>query len=178
MKILLHACCAPCLIYPFQKLQEKGIEADVFFYNPNIHPEEEFEKRKTALEDLRKTTSIKVIYPPYDPKEYYSAVHEEPRPARCHLCWALRLKKTAQAAKEFKYDGFSSTLLVSPHQDHEALRSIGEDVAKEAGVPFYYEDFRPGYPKAREKAKILGIYRQKYCGCIFSLPPDYPADRI
>jgi hypothetical protein len=87
---------------------------------------------------------------------------------RCSLCWTLRLKKTAKLAKERGFESFSTTLLVSPYQDQELLKKIGNEIAKEEGIEFYYEDFRPGFKKAHEEARIKGIYCQKYCGCIYS----------
>lgn len=167
MKILLHACCAPCLIYPLERLLENGSSVAAFFYNPNIHPFQEYKSRKQAIEDLK--FDLEVDYPDYGPQEFFQAVNgKEFARDRCRICWRLRLKKTAQAAKDKGYTHFTTTLLVSPYQDHEALKKIGTDIAREEGVEFYYEDFRPGFRKAHDQAKAKGIYCQKYCGCIYS----------
>jgi len=169
MKLLLHTCCAPCLIYPLERLKEKGFEVTGFFYNPNIHPVGEHQNRKQAVEDFSKGASVDVVYSEYQPSEFFQAVNlKEAKPQRCSICWSLRLQKTAQAAKEKGFDSFSTTLLVSPYQDQESLKKIGNDISKEAGVSFYYEDFRTGFKKAHDLAKTQGIYCQKYCGCIYS----------
>ncbi|MCM8770514.1 MAG: epoxyqueuosine reductase QueH [Candidatus Omnitrophica bacterium] len=165
MTILLHTCCAPCLIYPWERLKEEGFNITGFFYNPNIHPFSEYKNRRQAVESLK----AEVIYPEYLPQEFFQVINQrETNPARCALCWALRLRRTAQQAKEGGFKYFSTTLLVSPYQDHNLLKKIGEDVAKEVGIEFYYEDFRPGFRQAHNRAKEQGIYCQKYCGCIYS----------
>jgi len=169
MKLLLHTCCAPCLIYPLERLKEKGFTVTGFFYNPNIHPIEEHKNRKQAVEDFSKSASVDVIYTEYEPLEFFHAVNlKEAKPQRCSICWSLRLQKTAGFAKEKGFDSFSTTLLVSPYQDQESLKKIGNDISKEAGINFYYEDFRTGFKKAHDLAKTQGIYCQKYCGCIYS----------
>lgn len=170
MKILLHTCCAPCLIYPLEQLGNKDFEVGGFFYNPNIHPFGEYKNRKQAVIDFNNRISkINFTYSQYLPEEYFRATNlREASPGRCFLCWRLRLEKTAQTAKEKGFDSFSTTLLVSPYQNQELLKKIGEDVAKDEGVEFYYEDFRPGFRKAHDLAKSFGLYSQKYCGCIYS----------
>ncbi|MCX5706728.1 MAG: epoxyqueuosine reductase QueH [Candidatus Omnitrophica bacterium] len=169
MKLLLHICCAPCLIYPLKSLKSKGLEVGGYFYNPNIHPLIEYNNRKQAVEELNKNTNIELIYPKYRPEEFFREVNlKEDNPGRCALCWRLRLKKTAQEAEEKGYKYFSTTLLVSPYQDQELLKEIGDSVAQEVGVEFYYEDFRPGFRKAHDEARAKGIYCQRYCGCLYS----------
>ncbi|MCM8779572.1 MAG: epoxyqueuosine reductase QueH [Candidatus Omnitrophica bacterium] len=164
-KLLLHTCCAPCLIYPLERLKAKGFSVTGFFYNPNIHPFSEYKNRKQALESLNED----VVYPEYLPQEFFREINgKEVNPGRCFLCWQLRLKKTAKEARQKGFQGFSTTLLVSPYQDQEALKDIGNKAAKDEGVEFYYEDFRPGFRQAHNKAKEQGIYCQKYCGCIYS----------
>lgn len=168
-KLLLHTCCAPCLIFPLEKLRQEGFSVRGFFYNPNVHPFSEYKNRQQAVEDFSKTAELDVFYPEYSPQEFFQAVNlQETLPKRCFLCWRLRLDKTARAAKEKGCSHFSTTLLVSPYQDQELLKKIGQDIAKEVGtVEFYYEDFRPGFKKAHDEAKSKGIYCQKYCGCIY-----------
>jgi predicted adenine nucleotide alpha hydrolase (AANH) superfamily ATPase len=169
MKILLHTCCAPCLIWPLEALKAKGLQLSGFFYNPNIAPFSEYAQRRQAVVDLAKTAHIEVFYPEYLPEEFQEAIKgNDTKPGRCLICWSLRLQKTALTAKEKGFDSFSTTLLVSPHQDHEALKKSGQDAAAVAGIEFYYEDFRPGYKKAHDQARQQGIYCQKYCGCSFS----------
>lgn len=168
MKLLLHTCCAPCGIYPLERLREKEFTVTGFFYNPNIHPFSEYKNRLEAVADFSQRNNFEVIYPEYSPKEYFEVINfKEEKPERCSLCWALRLRKTARFARENGFTHFSTTLLVSPYQEQELLKKIGDDV-REEGIEFYYEDFRPGFRKAHEKARAQGIYCQKYCGCIYS----------
>lgn len=171
MRLLLHICCAPCLIYPYERLREKGFEVTGFFYNPNIHPFSEYNNRRQALVGFAdKYSKLEIIYPEYLPQEYFRAVNlKKESPGRCAICWSLRLRKTAEYAKENGFNSFSTTLLVSPYQDQDLLKTIGDAVAKQEAIEFYYEDFRPGFRQAHNQAKAGGIYRQKYCGCIYSL---------
>ncbi|OGX15347.1 MAG: hypothetical protein A2166_04400 [Omnitrophica WOR_2 bacterium RBG_13_41_10] len=168
-KVLLHTCCAPCLIYPLEQLKEKGFRVTGLFYNPNIHPFSEYKNRKEAVEDFSKAGNIEIIYPEYKPEEFFQAVNsKEASLDRCNICWSQRLEKTASLAKEKGFDFFSTTLLVSPYQDQELLKKIGTDISQETQVSFYYEDFRVGFKKAHDEAKAKGIYCQRYCGCIYS----------
>jgi predicted adenine nucleotide alpha hydrolase (AANH) superfamily ATPase len=179
MKLLLHICCAPCLIYPLERLRQNDFEVTGFFYNPNIHPFPEYKNRRQAVKDYAKKLSIEIIYPEYLPQELFRTVNmRENKPERCPLCWSLRLKKTAQVAIEKGCNYFSTTLLVSPYQDQELLKKVGNELAKETGISFYYEDFRPGFRKAHIKAKQEGIYCQKYCGCIYSEIERYGKSQI
>jgi len=167
MKLLIHICCAPCLIYPLESLRQKGFKVSGLFYNPNIHPFREYAERKKALIAL--DPGIEVVYPEYLPQEFFREINLKEDPSlRCPACWRLRLKKAARAAKENGFEYFTTTLLVSPYQEHQALRRIGREVAKEEGTEFYYADFRAGFRKAHEEAKVKGIYTQGYCGCIYS----------
>lgn len=167
MKLLLHTCCAPCLIYPLEKLFLEGFKVTGFFYNPNIHPFAEYLRRKEALALL--APAAEIIYPAYAPGEFFRAVNlQEAGLERCKICWRLRLKQTAQAAKQAGCDYFTTTLLVSPYQDQELLKKIGNEAGSEEGIEFYYADFRPGFRSAHNEARAKGIYCQKYCGCIYS----------
>jgi len=169
MKILLHTCCAPCLIHPLEVLRAKGHEVAGFFYNPNIHPLAEYTNRRSAVESYGRDGLVEIMYPEYKPQEYFQAVNgRETSPGRCEICWGMRLTKTARAAKEKGFGAFTTTLLVSPYQDQEALKRIASGVAGQEDFEFYYEDFRPGFRKAHTDAKARGIYCQKYCGCIYS----------
>lgn len=170
MKLLLHTCCAPCLIYPLEQLREKGFTVEGLFYNPNIQPFAEYKNRKQAIVDfVNKTANLEITYLEYLPQEYFRSVNlKEASNERCPLCWELRLKKTATVAKENGFDAFSTTLLVSPYQNQELLKEIGKDIACDLQIEFYYEDFRRGFRKAHDLARSYGIYIQKYCGCIYS----------
>jgi len=152
-----------------EKLIKDKHEVKGFFYNPNIYPLLEYQRRRKALVNYSSTAKIEIIYLEYIQSEFLSAIRENKnKPQRCSLCWSLRLKKTAQFAKRNGFSGFSTTLLVSPYQDQELLKEIGDKIAKEEGIHFYYEDFRPGFRKAHDAAKARGIYCQNYCGCMYS----------
>jgi len=169
MNVLLHICCAPCEIYPVDASRKSGHTVAGFFYNPNIHPGPEYLKRKAEVEKYSKAVSLNVNYGDYDLMEYFRyIVDNEDQKLRCPACWWLRMKKTAQFARENGFDAFTTTLLGSPYQDHEVLKSICGDVAKESGIKFYYEDFRTGFKAAHDKARKSGMYCQNYCGCLFS----------
>ena len=169
MNILLHICCAPCAIFPVEDLRGEGHTLAGFFYNPNIHPYSEYLKRKAEVEKYAKAIGLNVVYGDYDLENYFHhIVYNEDTQNRCPVCWWLRLERSAEFAKENGFDAFTTTLLGSPHQDQDTIKSIGEDIAKRIGVTFYYRDFRAGFKKAHEFAKAKGIYCQNYCGCVFS----------
>jgi predicted adenine nucleotide alpha hydrolase (AANH) superfamily ATPase len=173
MKMLLHTCCGPCSIYPIEYLKEKGMEIQGYFYNPNIHPYTEYVKRRDTLLEYAAGIGIPVICEEDYPMEEFirKVVHRESE--RCRECYAMRLEETAKAAKGGGFDSFTTTLLVSPYQKHELIRTIGEEYGQKYGVPFYYVDFRPGYRKATARSRELGMYRQKFCGCIYSEKERY-----
>lgn len=173
MRVLIHICCANCLIYPLKVLQGEGYEVMGFFYNPNIHPYQEYQRRRGAVKEYEEKARFKVIYrDDYDLEEFLRGVvfreHE-----RCRFCHRLRLEATAHAAKHGKFDAFTSTLLHSRHQNHELIREIGEAVGTQQGVQFLYRDFRNGWHEGIEASKTLGLYRQNYCGCIYSEKERY-----
>ncbi|MCX5697364.1 MAG: epoxyqueuosine reductase QueH [Candidatus Omnitrophica bacterium] len=169
MKLLLHTCCAPCLIYPLEQLRKKDFYVEGLFYNPNIHPFAEYKARRAAVENIAKDMALEVTYPEYTPSAFFREVNlKEVNPGRCAICWGMRLKTTARAAKARGLDAFTTTLLVSPYQDIELLKEIGLKAGQEEGIEFYYEDFRPGFRSAHDQARAKGIYCQKYCGCLYS----------
>ncbi len=168
--LLLHICCGPCALYPLHFLKEKAIPVKGFFYNPNIHPYQEFRLRMEALERVISIDGLEVIWD----KNYGLITFLEEvffireKPKRCERCYYLRLKKTAELAVNLKAQAFSTTLLYSPFQMHHLIKEIGEELSVKYKVPFYYEDWRVGYQEGKKRAIDLEIYRQKYCGCIFS----------
>ena len=170
MKLLLHICCGPCALHPIKELLDKKFDKVTgFFYNPNIHPPSEYKRRKDALSEAASKIEFEVIIPDYKMEEYFRKIlSKEGSSERCQLCWELRLSKTASFAKANGFDAFTTTLLISPYQDHEKVKKIGEETASENGVQFYYQDFRPGFRDGQEQAKKENLYRQKYCGCVFS----------
>jgi epoxyqueuosine reductase len=170
MKLLLHICCAPCALYPVKQLTGGSFEKVAgFYYNPNIHPASEYKRRRDALADVEKSLNIEVVYPSYNMEEYFrKIILKEVSAERCGICWESRLSETARFAKKNGFDAFSTTLLISPYQDHGMLKTIGKKTEEETGVEFFYQDFRKGFRESQEEAKKRGIYRQKYCGCVFS----------
>jgi predicted adenine nucleotide alpha hydrolase (AANH) superfamily ATPase len=144
-----------------------------FFYNPNIHPYQEYQRRLEALKEYEKRSGVQVIYrDEYSLEDFLRGVtfREE---ERCRFCYHLRLDATAKVAKRGKFDAFTSTLLHSKHQDHQLICEIGQAVGKREGVQFLYRDFREGWGEALEESKALGLYRQNYCGCIYSEKERY-----
>jgi epoxyqueuosine reductase len=173
MNILLHICCGPCLIYPFRRLKNQGFKIRGFYYNPNIYPSEEYTRRQEALEFLNKDLQLNIEYPKYRQSDFCQEVSsKENTLQRCAICWSLRLRKTAQQAKADGCAAFSTTLLVSPYQNHGLLKQVGHQIGQETGIDFYYEDFRPGFKQAQIEARHKGIYQQKYCGCRYSIRPE------
>ena len=173
MEILIHVCCGPCLTYPLKRLTQKGQLLTGFWYNPNIHPFTEYQNRLESAKYLEWYKIFPMIYEnSYDLERYLKEIllHLEDR---CRYCYQMRLERTAQVAKEKGFEAFSTTLLVSPTQKHGLIYEIGENLAKEYEIKFFYEDLRPGYYEGKNMAKELNLYRQKYCGCIFSEKERY-----
>jgi four helix bundle protein len=149
-------------------MKEKGDEAVGYFFNPNIHPFQEYQKRLDALKQYSERVGLKVIYrDEYLLEEFLKNVSHRVE-ERCQYCYSVRLETTACEAKKQSFDGFSTTLLQSTHQNHALIKETGERLAREMGIPFYYEDFRQGWRKGMEVSKAMGLYRQQYCGCIYS----------
>jgi predicted adenine nucleotide alpha hydrolase (AANH) superfamily ATPase len=168
MKILLHICCANCTIYPLERMEKKGDAVVGYFFNTNINPYQEYKKRLEALKKYSEKVGLKVIYrDEYLLEEFLRNVSHRVD-ERCSYCYSVRLEATAREAKKSAFNGFSTTLLQSTHQDHALIKETGERVAKEIGIPFYYEDFRHGWKRGVEVSKAMGLYRQQYCGCIYS----------
>jgi hypothetical protein len=168
MKIILHTCCAPCTIYPLTALRNEGFDVRGFFFRNNIHPYTECLKRQETLESYSKSMSLDVIYQQgYDLEGFLRNVAFR-EADRCTYCYHERLQSTALIAKRGKFDYFTSTLLYSKHQKHDLIKSIGESIGESVGVPFFYRDFRKGWKEGIEASKRIGMYRQQYCGCIYS----------
>jgi epoxyqueuosine reductase len=155
------------LIYPAESMRADGHEIDAFYYNPNIHPLAEYERRRAAALEYCGNENIHLVSGPYDIDDYFRVV-VSPDIERCSLCYRVRLAAAARAAAAGGFDAFTTTLLVSPYQQHELLLGIGRQEAAKAGVEFYYQDWRPGFREGRAKARSLGLYSQKYCGCVYS----------
>lgn len=191
MRILMHMCCAPCSCYPLKKLRAEGFEPTGFFFNPNIHPYQEWRKRLGAARDfaekvkmdlqvvnhyglrefLTRTAAVVEGIDGVDTVNFSDGYHN-----RCKICYAWRLGETAKFAAENNFDAFTSTLFYSIHQNHDLMKKIAETFEKSFGVKFFYEDFRAGWQEGIVISLELGLYRQNYCGCIFSEEERFSKD--
>lgn len=166
-KLLLHTCCAPCHTVVSAFLEEQGFAVSTIFYNPNIHPFEEYQRRYETLSEYLFRAGQEFLVPfPYNPLEYFEVIKEPEN--RCSLCYRLRLLKVAQWGKEHGFLFFSTTLTVSPYQDVEQILKKGEEIGREIGISFVGFDLRDKFPESVQKAREMKLYRQNYCGCIFS----------
>ncbi|HHW31673.1 MAG TPA: epoxyqueuosine reductase QueH [Clostridiaceae bacterium] len=167
MKLLLHICCGPCAVYPVDVLQKENIDFEGVFFNPNIHPIEEFIKRRDNAKILSDIKNFPItVSDQFQETDWlgFTGTSEE----RCNMCYSLRLERVARMAKEKGFDAFTTTLLVSPYQKHELIKELGEKMGTTYGIDFYYRDLREGFRQGQQQARELGLYRQKYCGCIIS----------
>lgn len=175
--LLLHSCCAPCSSYVLETLSPH-FTITVFYYNPNIYPDEEYEHRvreqEEFIEKLPAAHPISFLAGPFEKERFYEIARgKEDLPEggeRCFACYKLRLSETAKRAKEGGFDYFTTTLSISPLKNAAKLNEIGEALAAECGVPYLTSDFKKknGYLRSCELSKEYGIYRQDYCGCLFS----------
>ena len=173
MTVLLHICCGPCTVYPLEIMKGEGIKVRGYFYNPNIHPYREFRKRLEAVEQLASREDLPVDYHrDYGLRDYLRKVvfNED---SRCGLCYDMRLNEVVEQAKKTGADAFSTTLLYSRYQNHELIKRKAEELAEQHNIPFYYADFRAGWQQGIEVSKEMGLYRQSYCGCIYSEQERY-----
>ena len=168
MKILLHICCAPCAIYPLKILREGGSEVFGLFYNPNIHPYSEYKRRLDTLNEYAGDIDLRLITSDDYPMEDFLRNVAFREQERCRYCYHSRLSYTAHVAKKGKFDAFTSTLLYSKFQDRNLIIQLGKSLAKERGIPFLDKDFSDGWKEGIDTSKELGMYRQQYCGCIYS----------
>lgn len=199
MKLLFHVCCAPCSIMCIEALRGEGIEPVLFWYNPNIHPLTEYAARRDCLAGHARLTGLGLVMrDEYGLRGFVDGLYGEAAgcggeedektaaPRRCAFCYRTRLETTARAAKEGGFDAFSTSLLVSPYQNHELLRETGDAAAARYGTAFLYRDFRPLFREGRSRARAASYYMQKYCGCIFSeeerfsntLPRTMPVTKV
>ncbi|HEO63982.1 MAG TPA: epoxyqueuosine reductase QueH [Candidatus Omnitrophica bacterium] len=169
MKILLHICCGPCALYCVKSLREKGNEVEGLFYNPNIHPVSEYMARRDALKVAAEAVNLDVHYHrELQFEDFFRkvALHEDS--SRCPLCWELRLKQTAEFAQRNDFEAFTTTLLISPYQDQKKINEMGSELAEKYSVKFLSENFRRGFNESHKMSKEMGLYHQKYCGCVYS----------
>lgn len=160
MKILLHTCCGPCAIYCADTIRKENHDICGFFYNPNIYPVSEYDKRKEAARTAFKNMGLDIIFhKDYSFKDFFR---------KCQLCWKSRLKQAAEFGKKENFDAFTTTLLISPYQEHEKIKQIGYSLENLYKIKFYYKDFRAGFRESHKLSKQMGLYHQKYCGCVYS----------
>lgn len=172
MAVLLHTCCGPCLAgsYPILEKEAGPGNTTLFWENPNIHPFVEYHQRLSSFVKMAEILGLEILAgeADYGLNRFISSLDGNFGPERCAVCYRLRLSATARAAATHGFAAFSTTLLISPYQNHELLIQIGREAAEQSGVGFLYADFRPGFRAAQETARNSELYRQKYCGCIFS----------
>lgn len=166
-EILVHICCAPCLVYPLKALKDEGFRPIGYFYNPNIHPSREYAKRRETLVSFATDNNLALDEAGYDMEDYLEKVTLAGK-ERCAECYSIRLDATARTAREKGIGRFTTTLLYSRRQKHELIAEKGRDAAKMNGVEFVYKDFREGWNWGIEESKKADLYRQNYCGCIYS----------
>ncbi|MBR6739918.1 MAG: epoxyqueuosine reductase QueH [Clostridia bacterium] len=173
MKVLMHTCCAPCSLSCTDSLKAEGLEVTAYWYNPNIHPWTEYVARRDCLISYAESISLPLIVDEdYGLREFARAVSDDIG-GRCSYCYASRLEETAKAAIDGGFDAFTTTLLASPYQNRDKIIALGEELGKKYGVEFLPRDFRPNFREGNARAKELGLYMQKYCGCIFSEEDRY-----
>lgn len=177
-KVLLHACCAICSGYPLQNLWELGYEPVIYFYNPNIQPKEEYLQRLDAQKKLCEEFGCELIIEDYNSEIFNKAAlgfEKEPEGGkRCKKCFEIRLSKTAEKAKELDIEEFTTSIVISPHKNYELISKIGKTIAEKYDISYLNINFKKkdGFLKTNKIAKDLNLYRQNYCGCLFSLNND------
>jgi predicted adenine nucleotide alpha hydrolase (AANH) superfamily ATPase len=164
----MHICCSNCSLYPLQNFLFKGVDIRGLWFNPNIHPYTEYTSRLASVERLQRLWNLDMEYADEYALDDFLAGVVNTGKNRCHFCYSLRLEKTALAARRMGLDGFTTSLLASPYQKFDMIVGIGEETGRRHGIPFYAEDVRQGWRASRGLAQELGLYRQKYCGCIYS----------
>ena len=168
MNILLHVCCAPCAIYPVSRLRDAGFQPTGYFYNPNIHPYTEYSKRLAAVRVYSGLAGFPVtVRDDYDLDAFLVRTVGK-GPNRCEQCYRMRLDAAGAAARAQGFSLYTTSLLYSKYQKHDLIRSVALEMAREHGIELYYEDFRAGWRVGISESKAIGLYRQQYCGCVFS----------
>ena len=175
MKLLMHACCAPCSVYCIDTLLDENIKPTIYWYNPNIHPYTEYKQRRDCLIEYSKNIGIEcIVNDEYGLDSFCKNVVNSLETRCIDYCYPVRLRATFEYAKENGYDAVTTTLLYSIYQKHDFIKKLCEDLSKEYGIKFLYRDFRVGFWEGHNKAKKeLNLYMQKYCGCIFSEEDRY-----
>ena len=175
MKLLMHACCAPCSVYCIDTLKKENIEPTIFWYNPNIHPYMEYKARRDSLVEYTSKLNIKLeMIDEYGLDEFCKNVSNNLESRCIDYCYPIRLRKTFEFAKDHGYDTVTTTLLYSIYQKHDYIKLLCDKYSKEYDIDFLYKDFREGFWEGHNKAREENLYMQKYCGCIFS---EYEAEK-
>lgn len=172
-KLLIHTCCAPCLIAPYYRLLQAGHIVSAFWYNPNIHPLKEYQLRRDALRDFSAREGFELLEAGDYGLEVFLQNTLSNISERCEYCYKTRLEAVAKRAAEGGFDAFGSTLFYSRYQKHERMREIAQEMSEKYGVAFFYEDWRDLWYEGIKLSKEQEMYRQKYCGCIFSEEERY-----
>jgi len=173
MNVLLHACCAPCSVKCVETLRREGLVPSILWFNPNIHPYTEYISRRDSLLKYCSEEELPLIYEgEYGLRTFLDGVSKTDT-SRCEFCYCTRMAGAASVAKSRGFDAFTTTLLISPYQNHELLMRIGHEQGEKYGVEFLYRDFRPFFREGQAAARARGLYIQKYCGCIFSEEERY-----
>ena len=168
-KILLHICCAPCACYPLDFLTQRDYDVTGYWNNNNIHPFAEYSRRLMTLGYFRSSDErFDLIEETYDPASWFSRANGLDKQDRCMYCYSMRIAAAAQRASDDKMDCFTTTLLYSKFQDHDAVKASCKKAAVDFNVEFFYHDFRDGWKEGIRMSKEVGLYRQNYCGCLFS----------
>ena len=177
MNTLMHICCAPCANRPIDVLRREGVGVTGFWFNPNIHPYTEYQARKSTLEGYAREIGMKLIIGgTYDLRTFITNVADN-IDGRCAYCYQVRMEETAKYAAQHGFDSFTTSLLISPYEKHDAIAATARAMGEKYGVEFLYRDFRPLFQAGQEFAREHGFYMQKYCGCIFSEEDRYMAQK-
>ncbi|MEG2172716.1 MAG: epoxyqueuosine reductase QueH [Desulfovibrionaceae bacterium] len=175
--VLLHVCCGPCSIVPVLRLREQGLTVSAYFMNPNIHPLAEYLRRREAMVQVAEKLSLPVLWADdsWNIQQWLKDVAgtRDTPPARCAYCYSTRLEATCRAALKHGFSAFSTSLLYSRYQAHEAIVTKGRSLAEQNNIPFFYQDFRTGWQEGIDISKQWNIYRQPYCGCVYSEAERY-----
>ena len=172
-KVLMPPCCAPCSVACIRMLREEEIEPVSLWYNPNIHPVTEYRARRDTLKEYAASVGMElIVHEEYGLRRFIEGIYPD-FDHRCGFCYRIRLEEAARTAKELGFQAFTTTLLVSPYQNHELIVQTAGQLAEEYGIAFLYRDFRPRFREGQQEARELGLYMQKYCGCVFSEEDRY-----
>jgi hypothetical protein len=169
-RMLLHICCAPCATYTVQRLRDLAFEVTGLWYNPNVHPFSEHERRRETLAGYAARIDLPMLWEAgYDLVDFMQRIHQhETDGTRCKRCYHMRLEQTAAVAAREQFDAFTTTLLISPYQDQETIRLLGTKAGQEHDVPFFFENFRRGWADHYQMVRDYSLYSQRYCGCLYS----------